>query len=226
MRTTSSPGRRRRARTAAVVLALALGAGTGCEAGSDGGTEGPLGAPVGDGTAICTPGKPGGELSFGADLLHNRGSRDLVVDQVGLTDAHGLKIAHAVIVPVRTYQFGLEAWPPPASTLSEPGIEWAHRKTAVGATLKPQPKADWGDDGADLSAEAGTAVPDDSGDATGDPDEFIRTGRQFNLLLGLRVTGTSGVGSAGVVVNYHVGNDEFVWRNATRLTIETKKSSC
>lgn len=204
-----------------MVLALALGAGTGC----DDGTEGPLGAPVGDGTAICTPGKPGRELSFGADLLHNRGSQDLVVDQVGLTDAHGLKIAHAVIVPVRTYQFGLEAWPPPASTLGEPGIEWAHRKTAVGATLKPQPKADWGDS-ADAGAEAATAVPDESGDATGDPDEFISTGRQFNLLLGLRVTGTSGVGSAGVVVNYHVGDHEFVWRNATRLTIETKKSSC
>ena len=211
-----------------MVLALALGAGTGCEAGSDDGAEGPLGAPVGDGTAICTPGKPGRELSFGADLLHNRGSRDLVVDQVGLTDAHGLKIAHAVIVPVRNYQFGLEAWPPPASTLSEPGIEWAHRKAAVGATLKPQPKVDWGD-GADADAEAATAVPDESGDATGDPDdpdEFISTGRQFNLLLGLRVTGTSGVGSAGVVVDYHVGDHEFVWRNLTPLNIETRTSSC
>ncbi|MET9081567.1 hypothetical protein ABZX77_06620 [Streptomyces sp. NPDC004237] len=207
-----------------MLLALVLGAGSGCEAADDG-SDGPLGAPVGDGTAICTPGKPGRELSFGADLLHNRSGSDVVVDKIGLADAHGLTVAHAVIVPVRNYQFGLEAWPPPESTLREPGIEWSNRQTAVGATLKPQPKADWGDD--DGSAATAPASPD-STDATGtdDSDEFIHTGRQFNLVLGLRITGTSGVGTSGVVVDYHVGDRKYVWRNLTQLTIETKKSSC
>ncbi|MCX4853819.1 hypothetical protein OG426_54170 [Streptomyces canus] len=47
-----------------------------------------------------------------------------------------------------------------------------------------------------------------------------------NLVLHLRITDTSDVRMAGVLVQYHVGDSDYVWHNVLGLTVETKRASC
>ncbi len=96
-------------------------------------------------------------------------------------------------MPTSSSLIGYGAGYPRSGARSQPGVDWAHRRKAAGATLSPQP----------------------------DNAKVVN-----NLVLHLQVTSASGVRMAGVQVQYHVGDSDYLWHNVLGLTVETKKSSC
>ncbi|MFE2212123.1 hypothetical protein ACFW93_09080 [Streptomyces canus] len=179
-------------------LALLAALVTGCSsADHQASTGGPLNGPdyadAGSGEE-CVPAKEGGSVTFGGDELHNFGSKPVVIDKVTLSKASGLRLVTSVIVSTSSSLIGYSTgYPPVPEARNQPGIDWAHRREAAGATLSPQP----------------------------DNAKVVN-----NLVLHLQVTGASGVRMAGVRVQYHVGDSDYVWHNVLGLTVETKKSSC
>jgi hypothetical protein len=180
-----------------------------------------LGSVTGDGAHICVPKKTGTTFTFGTQVLDSHSSENVVVDSVDLADGSGLQLVHALLVPIQYNGFGTDAYPP-VSTSKDPGVEWNNRRPAVGATIVPQAEDSEEDpaNGGTQSAESPTAVPDEE-----DTENPTRS-PQPDLVLALRVTGTSGVRMSGVTVNYHSGGHTYVWRNLTELRVETKKSHC
>ncbi|WP_262064511.1 hypothetical protein [Streptomyces sp. STR69] len=177
-----------------MLVALVTSCSSGGHQASDGGPlNGPGDAEAGSGEE-CIPAKAGGSIAFGGDELHNYGSKAVVIDKITLRKASGLRLVEAVIVSNSSALIGYgSGWPPDPEARSGPGIDWAHRRKAVGATLSPQP----------------------------DNAKVLN-----NLVLHLQVTAASGVRMAGVLVNYHVGRSDYVWRNVLGLTVETQKKSC
>ncbi|MFD4507909.1 hypothetical protein [Streptomyces sp. NPDC058457] len=105
-------------------------------------TDGPLNGPgyadAGSGE-VCIPAKTGGSIAFGGDELHNYGSKAVVVDKITLKEASGLRLVESVIVSNSTAFIGYgHGWPPDPEAIDQPGIDWAHRRKAVGATIAPQ----------------------------------------------------------------------------------------
>ena len=47
-----------------------------------------------------------------------------------------------------------------------------------------------------------------------------------NLVLAIRVTGTSHVRMKGITVDYHVGGKKYRWHNVMGLSVETEKKAC
>ncbi|WP_405972457.1 hypothetical protein OG496_24870 [Streptomyces sp. NBC_00988] len=123
-----------------LLVALVTGCGSADQQGSAGGPlNGPDYADAGSGKE-CIPEKEGGSVTFGEDELHNYGSKAVVIDKVTLKKASGLHLVEAVIVPTSTAFIGLSTgYPPVPEARSGPGIHWAHRREALGATVAPQP---------------------------------------------------------------------------------------
>ncbi|MFD4598094.1 hypothetical protein ACFWPQ_08635 [Streptomyces sp. NPDC058464] len=117
---------------------------TGCSAAhhqdsADGPLNGPDYADAGSGEE-CIPEEEGGSVTFGMDELHNYGSKTVVIDKVTLRKASGLRLAEAVIVSTSTAFIGVSTgYPPVPEARNQPGIDWAHRRKAVGASISPQP---------------------------------------------------------------------------------------
>ncbi|MET9081925.1 hypothetical protein ACIPX0_01665 [Streptomyces sp. NPDC090075] len=87
----------------------------------------------------CVPAKTGGSVFFGGDELHNFGSKAVVIDKTTLSKASGLRLVEAVIVSNSSGFIGYgHGWPPDPEARSGPGIDWAHRRKAEGATIAPQ----------------------------------------------------------------------------------------
>ncbi|MDV7214870.1 hypothetical protein [Streptomyces prunicolor] len=132
----------RRSLPALALLTAALV--TGCssadqQASGGGPLNGPDYADAGSGEE-CIPAKKGGSVAFGGDELHNYGSKAVTIDRVTLSKASGLRLVEAVIVSNSTALIGYgSGWPPDPEARSGPGIDWAHRRKAAGATLAPQP---------------------------------------------------------------------------------------
>ncbi|MET7474983.1 hypothetical protein ABZT17_11575 [Streptomyces sp. NPDC005648] len=193
---TTPPRRRLLGRASALALALVLGTGCSSAPGTPSG-DGPLNGPdyndAGSGD-VCLPAKPGATLTFGGDELHNYGKSKVVVDSVGLTEAHGVRVVDAVIVPAANTFIGYALhYPPPKSNLDDVGTGWQHRRQATGATIAPQ------------------------------SDKSKLT---HNLVVAIRVTGTSHVGMKHVMVDYHVGSKRYRWYNVLSLSVETRKKAC
>ncbi|MFF4507633.1 hypothetical protein [Streptomyces sp. NPDC001401] len=208
----------------AAVLALSLGGfATGCTTPAAG-ADGPLHGAVDEGAQVCTPKRTGQTLSLGAEVLHNYGSDDVVVDSVVLDDPHGLRLVTALLVPVKDNLFGVDSYPPSSYSLNQPGVQWAQRQRAVGATLTPQGP------GATESADAVQSAAPQSAEPTTTPSGSTTpapTTTKHNLLLAIRVTGkTPDAHLSGVTVKYHVREKKYVWRNLTQLTVETNKDAC
>jgi hypothetical protein len=131
----------RRSLSALILFAALV---TGCTpAGHQASVSGPLNGPdhadAGSGEE-CIPEKKGGSVTFGGDELHNYGSKPVVVDEVTLSKASGLRLVEAVIVSTSTSLVGYSTgYPPVPEARNQPGIDWDHRRRAVGATLSPQP---------------------------------------------------------------------------------------
>lgn len=198
--------------------------GSACSASSSE-ASGPLGSVTGEGTHICVPKKTGTTFTFGAQVLDNRSSQNVVVDSVDLVDGKGIQLVHALLVPIQYDGFGTDDYPP-VSTSKDPGVEWNNRRAAVGATIVPQAE--------DSEEDPAYGATQSTHEATGSPTavldeedtEIPTRSPQPDLVLALRVTGTSGVRMAGVTVNYHAGSSKYVWRNLTELRVETKNSHC
>ena len=105
-------------------------------------TDGPLDQP-GDsdgGSGVeCIPARTGGSIFFGGDELHNYGHKALVIDKITLRKASGVRLVEALIVSNSSSFIGYgHGWPPDPEARTGPGIDWAHRRKAVGATISPQ----------------------------------------------------------------------------------------
>ncbi|MER7179881.1 hypothetical protein ABT404_10435 [Streptomyces hyaluromycini] len=122
-----------------LLAALVTSCSSGGQQVSDGGPlNGPDDTDAGSGE-VCIPAKAGGSIAFGGDELHNYGSKAVVIDRIMLRKASGLRLVEAVIVPNSSALIGYGAgWPPDPEARNQPGIDWAHRRRAAGATLSPQ----------------------------------------------------------------------------------------
>ena len=131
---------RRTLPTLPLLAALLSGCGSpGNGPSADGPLNGPDYTAAGSGEE-CIPQKEGGSAWFGGDELHNYGSKPAVIDKVTLRKASGLRLAEAVIVSNSTALIGYGyGWPPAPEARDQPGIDWPHRRKAVGATITPQP---------------------------------------------------------------------------------------
>ncbi|WP_158691072.1 hypothetical protein [Streptomyces sp. 351MFTsu5.1] len=128
----------------ALLAVLMAGCGT---AGPGTSADGPLNGPdysdAGSGKE-CIPQKKEGGAWFLGDELHNYGHKTVVIDKITLRKANGLRLVEAVIVRTSTafigygYGYGY-GWPPALEARNQPGIDWPHRRKAVGATISPQP---------------------------------------------------------------------------------------
>jgi hypothetical protein len=132
-------GRSDRRKLAGVVAGVGLvTALAGCSASSSG--TGPLGGP-GDPGQVCSPLRPGQVLSYGFTGVRNSGDVTVVIDRVGLADARGLRVLAAYVVPgTSNFLYGINRGYPPELPLS-PGVDWAARQKADGATLRPMKKS-------------------------------------------------------------------------------------
>jgi hypothetical protein len=76
---------------------------------------------------------------MGGELLRNRGASDVVIDQVDLREAHGLSLVDSLVVPANGNLVGyLTSWPPNGDAVHQPGVQWAARRPAKGATIPRQ----------------------------------------------------------------------------------------
>ncbi|WP_217546225.1 hypothetical protein [Streptomyces sp. GbtcB6] len=183
-----------------LALTVALSTVVGCSASSARAASGPLDGPDWEkaGSAqMCMPAKQGATLTFGGDELHNYGHKDVVVDKVALLEPKGLRLVDAVVLPTRNNFVGYDNHYPPRKSFLD-GLEsaWDSRRPAVGMTIAPQP------------------------DTTSD------TARTHNLVVAVRVTGSTKVRMTGVIVDYHVGGKQYRWHNITSLVVQTKKAAC
>ncbi|MGX9889956.1 hypothetical protein [Streptomyces sp. NPDC002276] len=105
-------------------------------------TDGPLDEPgYSDGGSgkVCITAKTSGSIFFGGDELHNYGAKALVIDKITLREANGVRLVEALIVSNSSAFIGYgHGWPPDPEARTGPGIDWAHRRKAVGATVSPQ----------------------------------------------------------------------------------------
>ncbi|MFE2062407.1 hypothetical protein ACFXDH_08360 [Streptomyces sp. NPDC059467] len=197
---TSSPAPLWKSRLSALAVAVALSTVLGCSASVARAGGGPLDGPDWEkaGSAqMCIPAKKGATLTFGGDELHNYGRKDVVVDDVALLEPKGLRLVDAVVLPTRNTFIGYDSHYPPAKFFRDAvGSAWDRRKSAVGATIAPQPVST----------------------ADGSPTH--------NLVVAVRVTDTARVRMTGVIVDYHVGKKQYRWHNITSLVVQTKKAEC
>ncbi|MFC8430784.1 hypothetical protein [Streptomyces sp. NPDC057253] len=121
----------------AALMAGCVSAGHGTSA--DGPLNGPDYTDAGSGEE-CLPQKKGGSAWFGGDELHNYGHKAVVIDRVTLRKPIGLRLVESLIVSNSTASIGYGyGWPPTPEARNQPGIDWPHRRRAVGATIAPQP---------------------------------------------------------------------------------------
>lgn len=125
--------------TLLAALVTACGPADGQGTSADGPLNGPGYTDAGSGEE-CIPQKAGGSAWFGGDELHNYGNKAVVIDRITLRKANGLRLVEAVIVRNSTAFIGYGyGWPPVPEARDQPGIDWPHRRKAVGATISPQP---------------------------------------------------------------------------------------
>jgi hypothetical protein len=171
------------------------------------------------------PAATGATLTVGGDELHNSGTRNVVIDKVGLLDPTGLRFVDAVIVPTREGLIGFaRRYPPSKFNRDSAGSGWAHRQPAVGATLPPQGPEDTGDDQASAAAASPNAAATTAVATTGPAPSATPTPVPIvhNLVVAVKVTGSSHVGMTGVVVDYHAGSVEYRWHSYTSIRVPTK----
>lgn len=161
--------------------------------------EGPLdaGSFVGEGRE-CLPSSRHGSVTMGGEILQIRTRDTIVIDRVRLVDAVGLTLITAVLVPIGTNAVGYAEYPPPQDFVSEPGVQWAARRSAVGAVV----------------------TPDEAPDA---PDARTAT----NLVTGIRVTGDHSHSFTAIAVDYHVlGGRSYSTLTSTSLTVAVAPATC
>ena len=201
----------------AALLMAALSTVLGCSAPATPGS-GPLDGPdwgKPDQAETCVPARPGAKVTFGGDVLRNYGSKDVVIDKVSLLQPHGLKFVDAVLLTTHNTLVGFDNhYPPRRSFLDGLAPAWDHRRPAAGATITPQPGGGTPDDGATQKAKAAAT-------AAATPATPTAPTLSNNLVVGVRVTGTSHIRMTGVSVDYHIGNKKYRWHNITSLVVKT-----
>jgi hypothetical protein len=125
--------------SAAVTLLLFLAAGCGNSGTPVDNPSSPLGA-GGDSVKECVPDRSGTTMTNGWTGLDNGSKGTVVIEQVSFYGDHHLRFVQAVVVPIRFDAVGMaEGWPPPRSSITQPGVQWNKRVAAIGARMPPSP---------------------------------------------------------------------------------------
>lgn len=124
----------------AVILLLFSAAGCGGTAIHDVPVDSPS-SPLGNGgndVTQCGPDPSGGIVTDGGTVLANHSKGVVTVESVSYYGDHGLKLLHAVVLPVNNNVIGIaNGWPPPRWNLSDAGAAWSQAVPAAGARIPP-----------------------------------------------------------------------------------------
>jgi hypothetical protein len=123
----------------AVALLLILVAGCGDSGIPVDSPSAPLGTGGGSFTE-CVPDLSGTTMTNGFTGLDNGSKGTVVIEQVSFYGDRHLQLVHALVVPIRYDAVGMSAgWPPPRSSITQPGVQWDKRVAAIGARLPSSP---------------------------------------------------------------------------------------
>jgi hypothetical protein len=106
---------------------------TACSTHLAAGPFGPRGTPG----AECAPVPRGGVLSFGFEGFRNQGGQVATISKITLNAPHRLRLIDAWVIPVTGDDlYGVLSGYPPVKRM-QPGVQWAERQRASGATVEP-----------------------------------------------------------------------------------------
>ncbi|MFE2432656.1 hypothetical protein ACFXJ5_38840 [Streptomyces sp. NPDC059373] len=111
-----------------------------CDAGGAGSvdTNGPLERGTTRNT-LCMSTTTGSTVTFAGEVLRNTGKGDVVIDDVKLVSAQGLRLTHSLLVPADGNLIGFDThYPPAKENLNQSGLKWPQRRSAIHATIHPQ----------------------------------------------------------------------------------------
>lgn len=125
-------------RSRATVSLLATGSLTACLLAAcsshlEAGPFGPRGTPGSE----CAPVPRGGVLSFGFEAFRNQGHQAATISKITLNTPHSLRLIDAWVIPITGDDlYGVLSGYPPVKHI-QPGVQWAERQRASGATVAP-----------------------------------------------------------------------------------------
>lgn len=95
----------------------------------------------GDAGTLCLP-RVGAatDLTYGMEVLVNKGNTPVRLTGIRLVQGHGLRVQGVYVVPVTgdTLIGNWMQWPPPNSATRARGVQWADRSQLAGTVVPPQ----------------------------------------------------------------------------------------